>query len=349
MTQARSVTATFGVATFVLDVTRAGMGGGTVSSVPAGINCPGDCSETYAYNTSVVLTATPDANSDFAGWSGSGCTGTGTCTVTMTQARSVTATFDRKPRTLSIKFSGNGAGTVTANGQSCTSTCNLTFPHGTAITMSATASTANATQSTFMGWAGAGCSGTGGCSFTITAATTVDATFRLDPNLMFTSSATYNGNLGGLAGADAKCQALAQAAGRRGTYRAYLGATTGDAKSRFTGASAWTRVDGLPIVNAIGDFGTVLLPNAPVLDESGNDLTQSATTFVWTASNADTTYAGASCQTTSPNTDWTDPTSKTYYGICTYKTSTVILNKPTGCNQMYRLYCFGTDRAATLP
>ena len=52
----------------------------------------------------------------------------------MTQARSVTATFTPKSRTLTIRYLNDGSGTVTANGQSCTGNCTLTFPHGTAIT-----------------------------------------------------------------------------------------------------------------------------------------------------------------------------------------------------------------------
>ena len=36
------------------------------------------CTETYDYDTDVTLTATPDANSAFAGWSGA-CAGTGAC------------------------------------------------------------------------------------------------------------------------------------------------------------------------------------------------------------------------------------------------------------------------------
>jgi alpha-tubulin suppressor-like RCC1 family protein len=75
-----------------LTVATAGAGYGSVTSFPAGINCPGDCSESYASTTSVTLTATPSAGSAFAGWSGD-CGGTAACTVSMTAARNVTATF----------------------------------------------------------------------------------------------------------------------------------------------------------------------------------------------------------------------------------------------------------------
>jgi endoglucanase len=79
--------------TFVLTVARAGTGTGTVASSPAGVNCGGDCSESYAGGTSVTLTASPAAGSAFAGWSGA-CSGLGTCRVTLTAAQSVTATFN---------------------------------------------------------------------------------------------------------------------------------------------------------------------------------------------------------------------------------------------------------------
>jgi hypothetical protein len=76
-----------------LTVTKAGIGTGTVTSSPAGINCGSDCNESYAIGTSVTLTAAPGAGSTFAGWSGA-CSGTGSCAVSMTVARSVTATFN---------------------------------------------------------------------------------------------------------------------------------------------------------------------------------------------------------------------------------------------------------------
>ncbi|MBL9014318.1 MAG: InlB B-repeat-containing protein, partial [Myxococcales bacterium] len=248
VTAATSVTATFGIATFALDVTIAGTGGGMVTSSPAGITCGTDCNESFNYNTPVTLTPMPNATSDFAGWSGA-CTGTGACVVSMTQARSVTATFNLKTFTLTVTKSGDGSGLVTGNGVNCGSgsMCQVTLTIGTPVTLMATPGSNPATLSTFAGWSG-GCSGSGNCVFTLTTDTTVDAGFKLKPNLMFTTSAAYDGRLGGLAGADSKCQALANAAGLGGTYRAYLSATGLHAYSRFTGASGWTRVDGQPMI-----------------------------------------------------------------------------------------------------
>jgi hypothetical protein len=92
-------TATFqvqlaGKALVTLTVSKTGTAGGRVTSVPAGINCGSDCTESYDLNTAVTLTATPDANAIFAGWSGGGCSGTGPCEVIMNGNVSVTATFN---------------------------------------------------------------------------------------------------------------------------------------------------------------------------------------------------------------------------------------------------------------
>src|SRR4029450_290303 len=59
-----------------------------------------------------------------------------------------------------------------------------------------------------------------------------------------TSSNAKGGNLGGLAGADAVCQSLAQAAGAGSkTWHAYLSTSTVDAKSRI-GNGPWDNVKG---------------------------------------------------------------------------------------------------------
>jgi PKD repeat protein len=79
-----------------LTINMSGFGTGTVTSEPAGISCGGACSAEFSQGTEVILTAEPDANSLFAGWSGVGCT-TGTCTVTLNENTTVTAIFALKP------------------------------------------------------------------------------------------------------------------------------------------------------------------------------------------------------------------------------------------------------------
>lgn len=63
------------------------------------MNCGSTCSTRAPLNSSVTLTATPDAGSQFTGWTWSGCTGTGTCTITSSEAKVcvVTATFELGP------------------------------------------------------------------------------------------------------------------------------------------------------------------------------------------------------------------------------------------------------------
>jgi hypothetical protein len=175
MSQARSVTATFSVATYYsLTVNLAGPGSGIVTSTPIGINCGADCSEAYNDNTQVTLTATPAAGSVFDGWTGV-CAGTGTCIVSMSQARSVTATFSVGTYySLAVNLAGLGGGMVTSTpaGIDCGADCSEIFLQNTSVTLTATP----ATGQVFSGWSGA-CTGTGTCTVTMTQARSVTATF----------------------------------------------------------------------------------------------------------------------------------------------------------------------------
>ncbi|MBK9030729.1 MAG: hypothetical protein IPL61_05215 [Myxococcales bacterium] len=176
MTAAASVTATFTLQQFTLTVTKAGAGSGTVTSSPAGINCGATCSASYGSGTVVTLTAAATGTSTFAGWSGA-CTGTGTCVVTMSAARAVTATFNGSVVTITVSKSGlAAAGAVVTSspaGITCGATCSGSFAPGTVVTLTTTVG-----GSVFNGWSGAGCSGTGSCVFTVSAATTISATYR---------------------------------------------------------------------------------------------------------------------------------------------------------------------------
>jgi hypothetical protein len=71
-----------------------------------------------------------------------------------------------------------------------------------------------------------------------------------------TSSNPKGGNLGGLAGADAVCQSLAQAAGAGGkTWHAYLSTSTVDAKTRI-GNGPWFNFKGEKIADNVADLHT---------------------------------------------------------------------------------------------
>jgi virginiamycin B lyase len=78
--------------------------------------------------------------------------------------------------TLNVYKSGSGGGTVTSNpaGINCGSTCSHDYDSGTPVILTATP----AVGSTFAGWSGSGCSGTGTCYVSMTADRTVTATFN---------------------------------------------------------------------------------------------------------------------------------------------------------------------------
>src|SRR5207247_1433389 len=109
------------------------------------------------------------------GLTGGGCSGAGACTVTISGATAVTATFDLPTFALTVTKAGTGTGTVTSTpaGITCGATCAGNYASGAVVTLMATPTA----DSTFTGWSGGGCSGTGACTVTVSAATTVAATF----------------------------------------------------------------------------------------------------------------------------------------------------------------------------
>jgi hypothetical protein len=167
MDEAHAVTATFEPEPppdFALNVEEPGTGSGTVECEAE--TGPEECAAEYPEGTELALIATADLGSKFVEW-------TGACEVTMSAAKSVGAKFDLIPRTLTITKAGSGSGSVACNGTSCAST----YANGTKVTLAASA----ASGSTFAGFSGGGCSGTGNCVVTIEADTTVTATFTANP------------------------------------------------------------------------------------------------------------------------------------------------------------------------
>ncbi len=186
------------------------------SPVPTTIGT--DCSKLYNAGTSVTLTAIPDSDSMFAGWSGGVCVGTGICQVTMTANQTVTATFLNDPNaqfSLTVNVSGDGHGTVDATPTTeihCERFTDTEFSDNTLQTFpfpnenepeerqdsippnteetcsgnyaagtTVTLTAIPESDSMFAGWNISGCSGTSfSCTLTIVANQTATATFIHD-------------------------------------------------------------------------------------------------------------------------------------------------------------------------
>jgi hypothetical protein len=218
-------------------VTFSGNGGGTVASTsPAGISCAATCTTSVdAASGQVSLTATPNATSTFAGWSGD-CSGTTpTCQVVRsgTTAISATAQFTLITHTLTAVLAGTGSGSIASApaGIACGTDCTEAYTAGTSVTLTATPTA----SSTFTGWSGGGCTGTGTCTVTMNAAATVTATFALTTRqLTVTNAGTGTGSVAS-APAGITCGATCTASFNHGTVVTLTATAT--ASSVFSG---WT-------------------------------------------------------------------------------------------------------------
>lgn len=197
VTANQTVTVTFNTstATPIVTATTAGTGGGSMTCSTNG-GPAGPCG-TFSWGDQISITANPNGSSFFAGWSG-GCSGSASpCTIPQLTADTVvTATFTILPTNpqLSVTKNGTGSGTVISNlmGINCGGICSSTFAGGAVVRLTATP----IAGSTFAGWTGGGCSGTGTCDVTMNANAAVTATFNIapvNPSLVVTTSGTGTG------------------------------------------------------------------------------------------------------------------------------------------------------------
>ncbi len=168
---------------------------------------------------------------------------------------------------------------------------------------------------------------------------------------VFVTSTTYDGNLGGITGADAKCQARADAASLGGTWKAIISDSTTNAIGRvlnrtkpvFTiaGKLAWNPSQQVILggdTNAV--YGSGALPFGPGVIASAIYTTELGTTPgsapVWTATNT----AGVT-QGTSHCSNWTSNSSglSGYYGNASSNSNIWIVQNVLTCNNTNRLYC----------
>jgi hypothetical protein len=157
-----------------------------------------------------------------------------------------------------------------------------------------------------------------------------DARTMLTP-LAFVSSTTTVANMGGLAGADAKCGALATAAGLTGTWAAWLSVSNGPhAVDRVTSAGPWYLRTGEMVALNKTELLSGTLRHAIDHDEKGQPV---AASRVWTGSGTDGRYLTNDCDKwTTGGSGRVGDSSATNAGWTTTGVD--------GCGQLRRIYCF---------
>ena len=172
-----------------------------------------------------------------------------------------------------------------------------------------------------------------------------DASFEFAPvrKRVFVTSTVSDGNLGGIAGADATCNALATAAGLPGSFFAWLGDATTAPASRFTQAPVpYELVDGTAVAVSWADLVDGSLANHVSLDENG------ASAFglqTWTGVLADGTALSPGFPTVASCNGWTSSSAAHFGGYGNTSATngfwTHFASSPTtSCDVARRHYCF---------
>jgi serine protease len=167
------------VVMLTLAVLRPGDGIGTVTSNPAGITCGNTCAAAFMTDAQVTLTAVPDADANFTGWTGCDSLSGSTCTVSIDAARSVNAIFVLKRFTLTATTSGVVKGTIISSppGISCGTACASDYAINTVVTLTATPDR----WSKFNGWTGCDAVNGSECLVNVTNSKSVVADFTAVP------------------------------------------------------------------------------------------------------------------------------------------------------------------------
>jgi hypothetical protein len=168
------------------------------------------------------------------------------------------------------------------------------------------------------------------------ASTSADFSFvdASQPKRVFVTSTIYNGNLGGILGANAKCAARAAAASLPGTWFAWLGDTTGAPATNFSQSpQPYYLVDGTTLI--AGSFTSLTDGNIDhAIDH--DEFNTFHFDYAWTDVNTNGTAGANSCQNWSSGS----VSQSGLVGLSTEtdKDWTAAGNLP--CNETRRLYCF---------
>lgn len=176
---------------------------------------------------------------------------------------------------------------------------------------------------------------------TPTPSSTPVPTFTLTPTpassvkRVFITSENYDGNLGGLSGADAKCQTRADAVSLGGTWRAWLSDSTASARSRLTqNAGPYKMLNGTLVANNLSDLtdGNIIAPIS--ITEFNTVLAADAWTNTTGAGIFMTHDVMEICQ------DWTSISGWGWQGTSINNDYTWTISNRVSCSKLNTLYCF---------
>ncbi len=153
------------------------------------------------------------------------------------------------------------------------------------------------------------------------------------PNRLFVTARTFSGNLGGLVGADAKCQLAADGAALGGIWIALLGTSTTRAVARLGDSSGWVLLDGRPFAKNFLNVGQVF--TAPAVDEHGRQVNAEAP--VWTGFESLGSPSSV-CD------DWTKETGFGPFGKAGYGGGKWAHSGVRSCLSRHHLYCAEVGR-----
>ena len=159
--------------------------------------------------------------------------------------------------------------------------------------------------------------------------------------IIFVTSATFDGNLGGLTGADDKCQAEADSPASivpSGTYLAWLSDGSDSPDTRFTKSSyPYMLPDGTKIAEDFTDLTDGSILHTIDIDSTGKPL---GLQFFWSGTNSD----GTTVQHFVACYGWTAGRLRGFRGVVgsTVQTSTLwsVYSSQKRCGRSFRLACF---------
>ncbi|KKQ77905.1 hypothetical protein A3B42_02920 [Candidatus Daviesbacteria bacterium RIFCSPLOWO2_01_FULL_38_10] len=166
---------------------------------------------------------------------------------------------------------------------------------------------------------------------------------------VFITSTAYNGNLGGLSGADSKCQARADAANLGGTWKAWLSDDVSSSATRLNHSSVpYKTLDGKVVADNWDDLTDGSLQNAISVTE--NNTFFKSESCVWTQ----TKVSGALIESKSQNLTGCNgftvaDKNISYCGVDGSKDSNWTQGSLESCNIEHPIYCFEQTAVSAPP